>query len=103
MGNKCLFVTRVSGFSRLPVPPASTTPFMNSSHFRTADSTPRPERSDEIAQKSLNSHSDTTNKDRRTYHTKMPKSRSGRFSNYLVLLYIQRHSTSGPPMPFRAP
>src|ERR1700745_1895467 len=27
-GNRCLFVTRVSGFRRLPAPPARTTPFM---------------------------------------------------------------------------
>src|SRR5450432_3436783 len=31
MGSKCLFVTRVNGFSLLPVPPASTIPFMQSS------------------------------------------------------------------------
>src|SRR6266700_2507734 len=30
MGSRCLLVTRVSGFSRLPVPPASTIPFMES-------------------------------------------------------------------------
>src|ERR1035438_6868878 len=30
MGNKCLFVILVSGKSRLPVPPASTTPFISS-------------------------------------------------------------------------
>src|SRR5580700_2547623 len=30
MGSKCLFVTRVRGFNRLPVPPASTTPFIAS-------------------------------------------------------------------------
>src|SRR6267378_4907483 len=27
-GSRCLFVTRVSGLRRLPVPPASTTPFI---------------------------------------------------------------------------
>src|SRR6266478_3589164 len=30
-GSRCLFVTRVMGKSRLPVPPARTTPFMCSS------------------------------------------------------------------------
>lgn len=28
MGSRCLFVTRVSGFRRLPLPPARTTPFI---------------------------------------------------------------------------
>src|ERR1700680_1207463 len=31
MGSKCLFVTRVRGLSRLPVPPASTIPFIRPS------------------------------------------------------------------------
>jgi hypothetical protein len=30
MGSKCLLVTRVRGFKRLPVPPARTTPFIMS-------------------------------------------------------------------------
>src|SRR6266436_2794316 len=29
MGSKCLFVTRVNGFRRLPIPPARTTPFIS--------------------------------------------------------------------------
>src|SRR6266849_8408787 len=35
MGSRCLFVTLVSGWRRLPVPPASTTPFIGlSASFR---------------------------------------------------------------------
>src|ERR1700683_549985 len=39
IGRRCLFVTRVSGFSRLPVPPARTMPFIFSLSPARADST----------------------------------------------------------------
>src|SRR5258707_12443119 len=39
-GSRCLFVTRVSGLRRLPVPPASTTPFIPV--LRSADQFARP-------------------------------------------------------------
>src|SRR5712692_3687935 len=38
MGSRCLFVTLVSGWRRLPVPPASTTPFMGLSASFSAQS-----------------------------------------------------------------
>src|ERR1700683_3742576 len=39
IGRRCLFVTRVSGFSRLPVPPARTMPFIFSLSPARTDST----------------------------------------------------------------